>query len=326
MSNKMEIILGTMTFSGQTSREETIRQLCYFVKNGYVSLDTARMYCHGGTEELLGELLDLFRSDGSYGIDVEKLKIASKVNPFPAYNKSLSFDSVMQQSDEILSALRVNHTDIFYLHAPDVHNPIEETLFAVQELYMQGKFRRFGLSNYAAWEVVYIYHYCALQNFILPTVYQGMYNAITRDVERELFPALRKLNIKFFAYNPLCGGLLTGKHSADDLEATIGTRFDTSNEMYRNRYWNDQYFAAIDIIREAARSANLSMAECSIRWLRHHSQLTENDGIIVGASSCAHLEANLAACEGGALPENVVEAFEQAWLMTRAVCPKYFRP
>jgi aflatoxin B1 aldehyde reductase len=81
-----------------------------------------------------------------------------------------------------------------------------------------GKFKRFALSNYAAWEVMEIYHICKQRGFVLPTVYQGMYNALTRDVERELFPCLRRLGMSFYAYNPLAGGLLTGRYSYDDLQ------------------------------------------------------------------------------------------------------------
>ena len=100
------------------------------------------------------------------------------------------------------------------------------------------KFKYFGLSNYPAWEVVYIWSYCKSRGWVLPSVYQGMYNPITREVERELIPALRKLGMSFYAYNPLCGGLLTGKHNFESVESSSGTRFDKSNEMYLTRYWN----------------------------------------------------------------------------------------
>lgn len=237
-------------------------------------------------------------------------------------------ENVKLQSDTILSALRTQSTDILYLHAPDINTPIEDTLSAVQELYEMKRFTALGLSNYAAWEVAYIWGYCSSRGWVVPTVYQGMYNAITRDVERELFPALKKLNMKFYAYNPLCGGFLTGKHSKEEDSKSEGTRFDKSNQLYRGRYWKDSYFSAVDIIAKACESSGLAMADASLRWMQHHSGLSgdRGDGVIIGASSTHHLLSNLDSCEGGPLPPEVVQAFDDAWELTRPVCDKYFRP
>lgn len=96
---------------------------------------------------------------------------------------------------------------------------IEDTLAEVNELYKEGKFKSLGLSNFQAWEVAHIYHTCKANGYVTPTVYQGMYNAITRDVEKELLPCLRKLGISFYAYNPLAGGILTGKHHGGEPDA-----------------------------------------------------------------------------------------------------------
>ncbi len=72
--------------------------------------------------------------------------------------------------------------DLLYLHAPDHSTPIEDTLKAVNELHKAGKFTRFGLSNYASWEVAEVVYICRMNKYIVPTVYQGMYNAVTRQV------------------------------------------------------------------------------------------------------------------------------------------------
>lgn len=149
-------------------------------------------------------------------------------------------------------------------------------------------------------------------------------------MEKELFAALKKLNIKFYAYNPLCGGMLSGKHIFDPILAanSQGTRFDESNVTYRNRYWNDCYFKAVEILKNACEKENIELADASIRWLFHHSFLvaSRGDGVIIGASSMDHLVKNIASCEGCALPESIVTAFDEAWEITRPVCAKYFRP
>lgn len=323
--SRVKMILGTMTFGGQTDEKGAIEILKVFTSKGYHDLDTARMYCHGDTETILGKILKEVNFDIKDG---KPFVIASKVNAFKGYDESLNAESVIRQSDAILSALQKDNTDILYLHGPDISTPIEETLAAVQSLYEQNRFKELGISNYAAWEVAYIHGYMLSRGWVLPTVYQGMYNCITRDVEKELFLALKKLNIRFYAYNPLCGGLLTGKHKPQDDSASQGTRFDTSNSLYRGRYWKDQYFKAISLIQEACRQEGLEMFDCSLRWLVHHSGLLpeRGDGVILGASSVTHLQANLNACESAPLPPKVLEAIDNAWIITRPVCDKYFRP
>ena len=98
----------------------------------------------------------------------------------------------------------------FYLHAPDHETPLAETLKACDELHKSGKFKELGLSNYAAWQVSEVMNLCKSNNWVKPTVYQGMYSAITRAVEAELFPCLRYYGIRFYAFSPLGGGILTG--------------------------------------------------------------------------------------------------------------------
>ncbi|XP_029085859.1 uncharacterized protein LOC114899368 isoform X2 [Monodon monoceros] len=94
--------------------------------------------------------------------------------------------------------------DLFYLYLPDHGTPMEETLRACHQLHQEGKSVELGLSNYAAWEVAEICTLCKSNNWILPTVYQGMYNATTQQVETELFPCLRTevLRLKPFGWGP----------------------------------------------------------------------------------------------------------------------------
>ena len=91
---------------------------------------------------------------------------------------------------------------MWYLHGPDRSVPYEDTLRTVNELYKEGKFKRFGVSNYTAWEVAEIVGICRANGYVQPSVYQGIYNAIQRKVEPELLPCLRKFGIAFFAFNP----------------------------------------------------------------------------------------------------------------------------
>jgi aflatoxin B1 aldehyde reductase len=226
--------------------------------------------------------------------------------------------------------------DLLYLHAPDAATEIEQTLAELKAMHDEGAFVNLGLSNFPAWEVAYIHGKCEDIGLPPPTTYQGMYNCLTRAVEPELLPALRKLNMRFLAYNPLAGGLLTGKHRGkmDDAqlcaEGASRGRF-TENKMYRDRFWNERYFAAVDTICAACETNGVAPAEAALRWLYSHSRLdgAYGDGVILGASSAGHLEANLAAAEkaanGEALPESVLEAIEAAFEVCAPVAPPYSR-
>ena len=233
-----------------------------------------------------------------------------------------------------LKALKVQKIDMWYLHGPDRTTPYEVTLKAVNDLYKEGYFTRFGISNYMAWEVAQICEICDRHGWIKPAVYQGVYNAIHRTVENELFPCLRHYGIAYFNYNPLAGGYLTDRYHREskggeggDIEE--GSRFDPNRwqgKMYRNRYWNEPCFDALDIIRPAAKKYGLTEAECALRWMTHHSQLKRElgDAIIIGASSTKHMEQNMIDLEKGPLPDDVVQALDQAWDRVRGTAWKYF--
>jgi aflatoxin B1 aldehyde reductase len=142
-----------------------------------------------------------------------------------------------------------------------------------------------------------------------------MYNAVTREVERELLPCLRALGMRFYAYNPLAGGLLTGKYTRASLESVTEGRFRLGNELYRGRYLHPAQLEASEAFAKAAADAGITPSRAALRWLRHHSALRarEGDGVIVGASRPAHIDDNLAGLDEGPLPPAVLAAADKGW-------------
>lgn len=319
----MKTILGTMTFSDQVDRDNSAAMIGAFREAGHVELDSAFAYNEGKTETLLGEL----RQDGV----LDQCSIATKVNPWN--DEGLSPDSVDHQFSTSLSRMQCSQVDLLYLHAPDLDTPIEDTLAAIHRYREQNRFLRFGLSNYAAWQVAEIMELCRKNGWMQPTVYQGMYNALTRDVEKELFACLTNYDIGFYVYNPLAGGLLSGKHLSFEGKPMEG-RF-ASNDQYLDRYWKADYFSVINRWAEVCKKDGIAPAAAAIRWLRHHSDLASTDienggsqshGLILGASSISHLQQNLDACKQDALPQAIVDALDEGWETVRPSCIKYFRP
>lgn len=309
------IILGTMNFGEQVDEKNADKMVRIFLDRGYREVDTAHLYVKGLTEEILGKILARSLR--------EKVYLATKVSP--QNGEGLKPEQVVKKLETSLRRLKTEYVDLLYLHAPDPKTPIEQTLEACDNLHREGKFKDFGLSNYASWQVVDIWHKCNRNGWVGPIVYQGMYNAITRDVERELFPAIRVLGIKFYTYNPLAAGFLTGKYFDREKKPLAG-RF-ALNQAYVERYWKESYFKAMNVIRSALKENELMLADYSLRWMMHHSLIkgTNGDGFIIGATNLDQFENNLKSCDKGKLPESLVTVFDHAWEIVRPECPQYFR-
>lgn len=312
----MKIILGTMTFSDQVNEMDCVRMMEVFAQGGGDELDTAYQYNKGNTEQLLGKML------GDKG--EHRFNIATKVNPWDG--DGLKPDEVRNQFNTSLQRLRMERVDLLYLHSPDIQTPIEDTLSVCAEFYQRGKFKRFGLSNFAAWQVAEVVEICRHRGWMIPVVYQGMYNALTRDVESELFNCLRNYDMSFYAYNPLAGGMLTGKHKSVSELPSAG-RFERFGDSYRRRYWKAEYFDALSGFTRICARHQTTPTDAALRWLVHHSRLStgQGDGIILGASQSNHLQDGLIAVRGQPLPEEIVRVLDQGWEHTKADVMRYFR-
>jgi aryl-alcohol dehydrogenase-like predicted oxidoreductase len=146
-----------------------------------------------------------------------------------------------------------------------------------------------------------------------------MYNLLARGIEQEYLPMTREFGISTVVYNPLAGGMLTGKQKRG--APISGTRFD-NNQMYLSRYWYDAYFDAVEEILAIARAAGRSPVSFALNWLLHHTTI---DCVILGASKIEQLEENLKAMEDGPLPASAVTACDAVWAKLRGVTPQYNR-
>ena len=311
----MKIILGTMNFGPQLDTAASRAMVEAFLAPGRGELDTAYVYNDGSTENILGEILPEL-SAGSYAV-------ATKVHP--RITGRLDRETILMEFNESLRRMRRDSVDLLYFHFPDGKTPIDGALETVAELHRQGRIKEFGLSNYPAWQVVDIAYKCDRIGCPRPVVYQGMYNALCRNVEPELFPAIRSLGMRFYAFNPLAGGMLTGKHLHFE-DAPAPGRF-ARLKSYRERYWKQSYFDAVEQIRKACETEGVPMAEAAYRWLANHSCMAagQDDGILLGASRQEQLLQNLEAAKKGTLPDGILAAMDEAWEIARPDSPAYFK-
>jgi aryl-alcohol dehydrogenase-like predicted oxidoreductase len=215
--------------------------------------------------------------------------------------------------------LQTDYLDIYYLHLPDYATRIEDTLEAMAEVVRSGKARYPAVSNYAAWQVAQVLAISETKGYKPPRISQPMYNLLARGIEQEYVPFCKEYGVSMIVYNPLAGGLLTGKQDRD--RPLAGTRFD-NNQMYLDRYWHPAYLDAVDELVVVAQKAERSMIDVSLNWLLHH---TTTDSVILGASRIEQLEQNLDVFERGPLAEETVTELDGVWRRLRGVTPKYNR-
>jgi len=283
---------------------------------GHDQLDTCVHYGDGSCEQMLGDLHA-----------AERFGIATRIHPGNVHGHEP--ENLKRVFKESLARLKTDKVKILYLVIRDSATPIESTLSAVQELHDEGLFEEFGVSNFSAWQVAQAWEIAARHGWIRPSVYQGMYNAITRAVEPELFKCLDNYGIRFHAYNPLAGGAFS-KSFGDSGAVAAGSRFDTAHvqgKLYRDRYWNDAYLDALAEIHRSCAGHGLDAVSVALRWLIHHSQLNaeRNDGVIIGASSVEHLRHNLTAVSEGPRPTDLLTAIDDAAAKARPKWPPYFQ-
>jgi aryl-alcohol dehydrogenase-like predicted oxidoreductase len=307
------VCFGTMTFGGQTDEAAASRIVDRCLAAGINFFDTANVYNRGVSEAILGRILKGRR---------QQIVLASKVRGRmgdAADESGLSRAAMLRAVDETLRRLGTDCIDIYYLHQPDYAVPIEETFATMQELVRAGKVRYPATSNYAAWQVVQMLWLAEKCNYQPAYLAQPMYNLLARGIEQEFLPMCRQFGISTIVYNPLAGGLLTGKHKRETPEP--GTRFD-NNQMYLDRYWHPAYFDAVEELHALAECAGRSLVSLSLNWLLHH---TAADCVILGASRLEQLDENLKALDDGPLTPDVVEACDAVWHKLRGVTPKYNR-
>ena len=302
-----------MTFGSQMDEATAHRTLDYCVDHGINFIDTANVYNRGESERITGKWMARNRS---------KVVLATKVRGKMgdgADEQGLSKAAILKAVDASLQRLQTDHFDLYYLHQPDYDVPVEESLGAMESLVKAGKIRYPASSNYSAWQVTEMLWLADKHKWTPATVTQPMYNLLARGIEQEYLPMTQHFGLANCVYNPLAGGMLTGKQQRDKPQA--GTRFD-NNQMYLDRYWHPGYFDAVEKLQQIAATAGRTLVSLALNWIWHHTSI---DCVILGASRLEQLEENLKALGDGPLSKETLEACDQVWRDLRGITPKYNR-
>lgn len=303
--------LGAMNFGHRTDDAESKRIVARALELGVRHIDTANAYGDGTSERIVGDALKGKRDDVVLATKCGFGRVAGRP-------EGLARARLMSAIDESLRRLGTDWVDIYYLHVPDHDTPIEETLDAVASLLESKKIRAWGISNYAAWQVLEMMHLAqgadlAERGLPRPVIAQQLYNVLLRQLDVEYFPFARRYKLHTTVYNPLAGGLLTGRHSRDGSTQT-GSRFD-KNRLYQRRYFTDVMFDRVEALSGLAKAEGMSVLELSYAWLAGAAGV---DSILLGPASVAQLDEGVSACRRGLSPEvrGVVDALYRTWMGT----------
>ena len=309
------LVLGTMTFGDTVDAAGAVAMIDAALDAGITGLDTANGYAGGATETILGPLLATRR---------DRVVLATKAgmpHPDAGDHAPLSAAGLRASLEGSLRRLQVDRVDLFYLHQPDRATPVTETLTAVREAMDRGQIGALGVSNFAAWQIAELNAAADTVGCPRPVVAQQLYNLLARRVEEEYLEFARSAGLMTMVYNPLGGGLLTGKHSFTD---SGSGRFGDSRlaEMYKQRYWNPELFSAVARLAEIAEGAGIPLAELSLRWLLGSPDV---GALLLGGSRVDQLRQNVAAAATGPLPSDVVAACDEVGAALRGPMPAYNR-
>jgi aryl-alcohol dehydrogenase-like predicted oxidoreductase len=272
------LALGTMNFGKRTPADESQRIVRRALERGIRVFDTANAYNGGEAERILGRAL---------GADRDRVVVATKVGfgRVGGTPEGLSPEAIERALAGSLERLGTDHTDLYYLHVPDRATPIERTLDSMKGHVDAGRVRAWGVSNYASWQILEMNDLADARALARPAVSQVLYNALHRQLDIEYFAFARRFPIHTTVFNPLAGGLLTGKHRLDE-KPVQGSRFD-DNALYRRRYWTGAMFERVEQLRALAVSEHMTLLELAYAWVATREDV---DSILVGPASVQQLD------------------------------------
>jgi aryl-alcohol dehydrogenase-like predicted oxidoreductase len=310
------VVLGTMTFGDSVDERTAAQMIDDFLAAGGTGIDTANGYAGGRSETMLARLLRDHR---------DQVVLATKVGiPHPDADDTppLSIEGIRRCVAGSLHRLNTDHVDLLYLHQPDRATPIGQTLTVLQELLDNGDIRAWGVSNFAAWQIAELRYTAADLGIPDPVIAQQIYNVVATRLDDEYAEYASVTSLPTVIYNPLAGGLLTGKHSPREEPPTGRFGGTGLGAVYRDRYWNSTVFTALDALQTLANDAGMPPAELALRWAISRPVV---DAVLIGGSRPENIRSNLAALDKGPLPTELTDAVTDISASVRGPMPPYNR-
>ena len=288
------LCLGTMTFGNETDEAGSHEQLDRFLEAGGTFVDTADVYTHGVSEEIIGRWL------ADRPADVTGRVVLATKGRFPMGEgpnaSGLSRRQLTRALDASLRRLGLDHVDLYQVHAFDAWTPLEETLRTLDGFVREGKIGYYGLSNFTGWQLTKAVHLAAALNVAPPVTLQPQYSLLVREIEWEIVPAVLDAGMGMLPWSPLGGGWLSGKYKRDERpsgDTRLGDNPQRGMEAW-DRRGTEQTWDVISAVQTIAEARGVSMAEVALAWVTDRPGVTST---ILGARTLEQLETNLAAAD-----------------------------
>ena len=288
------ICLGTMTFGREADEKTSFRIMDRYVELGGNFFDTADVYSTGKSEEVVGRWL---KQRGARDDIVLATKVYGAMGKGPN-DKGLSRLHILRAVEASLKRLQTDVIDLYQIHRWDPEATPEETLEALNDLVREGKVHYIGCSNLAAWQLSKYLHIADRRLWTRFISIQPVYNALNRSIENELLPLCQEEGLGVITYNPLAGGMLTGKYRRGE-KLPKGVRLETF-PMYHNRYFTDEALDIMERFVAAAKQKSVTSAQLALAWILGEPRVTCP---IVGARNLEQFNDTLGALKITLSPE-----------------------
>jgi len=287
------LILGTGTFGKQTDEQHAHRMLDEAADAGINFIDTADVYPTGeagGAERIIGGWLNNKRA-----AFILATKGGGRMGS-AAWDAGNSRKHLLDAIDASLRRLGTDYVDLYQLHMDDPVAPIDEVIGAMDTIVRSGRARYIGVSNFLAYRLATALGRQDTLELTRFVSVQPRYNLLFREVERELFPLVQEEGLAVIPYNPLAGGLLTGKYDLGDTPETgrFSPELGGFGQAYRARYWHEREFETVARVQEIAEQDGTPITTLSVAWLLANPAITS---VILGASRVEQLNDTLAAAD-----------------------------
>jgi 1-deoxyxylulose-5-phosphate synthase len=286
--------LGTGTFGKQTDEVEAHRMLDKVAEAGVNFIDTADIYPPGaevGSSEIItGRWLSKKRSQF-----ILTTKGGGRMGPAP-WDQGNSRKHLLDAIDASLRRLNTDYVDLYQLHMDDAGTPLDEMVEAMDAIVRSGKARYIGVSNFLAYRLAKALGLPDMLKLARFVSVQPRYNLLFREVERELFPLAQEDGIAVIAFNPLAGGLLSGRYKHSDMpeKGRFSAELGGFGKLYQARYWHEREFESVGEVQEIAEQRKTPMTTLSVAWVLANPAITS---VILGASRLEQLTDTLAAAD-----------------------------
>jgi len=291
-----DICLGTMTFGGEggiwpqigTLQQDAVNELIKTaVDAGINFIDTANAYSFGLSETLLGQAIK------SLGLSRRELIIATKLRARMGAGKNqigIGRLQIMQELDDSLQRLQLDHIDLYQIHGFDALTPLEETMRGLEDVVRSGKVRYIGCSNLAAWQVMKANGIADKNGWGRFVSTQNYYSLAGRDLENDLVPMAQDQQMAILPWSPLAGGFLSGKYTRDNKPESDSRRLTFDFPPVNQ----ERAYDIIEAMQPIAQAHNVSVAQIALAWVLAKPGVTS---VIIGAKNTRQLLDNIAAGE-----------------------------